>query len=44
MTLLAYEHGDMFRMLACSFNLQIHPVWGPKCEEKPRIIHHHGNI
>jgi hypothetical protein len=45
MTLMAYEHGTrMFRPLACSLNVQIHPVHGIRCTERPRILHHHGNI
>jgi hypothetical protein len=45
MTVLGFEHGAaMFRVLACGFNYQVHPVHGAKCEDDPKIVHHHGNL
>ena len=44
MTLMGFEHPDLIRVLACEFNLQVHPLQGITCEKEAKLKHHHGVI
>ena len=44
MTLMGFEHPDLIRVLACEFNLQVHPLEGITCEKEAKLKHHHGVI
>jgi hypothetical protein len=41
---MGFEHPDMIRILACSFNLQVHPLEGTTCMQEAKIKHVHGLI
>jgi hypothetical protein len=44
MSLVGYDHPELFHVLPCAFNLQDHPVLGTSCPGPAMINHHHGQI